>query len=151
MADIHKSGNWSFVEPPFKDGDVVEGGNYSQLLPDTEICKTVKRLTIMGGNFTNCKLQPGWKVTGGNWTQIDRCSHLHPEWIERGLPKCRANCMHRSPSPDTAELDEPEVSRRMRKSEPLPGLSSEIVVDKYGIDQIRRTVQEYVYRETARG
>ena len=64
-------GNWSWREPELKDGDVVTGGNFSQARPGTVICKDVKDLTILGGNFTNCVAQPTWIVKGGNWNQVD--------------------------------------------------------------------------------
>ena len=94
MATI-TSGNWSFKEPPFLDGDVVEGGNCSQLIPDTEICSAITDLTINGGNFVNCKPQPGWVINGGNWCQKSFCSHEHPELIAKGLPECAEDCVHR--------------------------------------------------------
>src|SRR3989304_5820059 len=92
---IITQGNWSFQEPPLKDGDIIEGGNYTQLLPDSEICKDVKDLIIKGGNFVNCKPQPTWKITGGNWCQKSFCSHEHPGWVKDGLPICPENCAHR--------------------------------------------------------
>jgi hypothetical protein len=64
-------GNWSWREPELKDGDVVTGGNFSQAMPGTVICKDVEDLTILGGNFTNCVAQPSWIVRGGNWNQVD--------------------------------------------------------------------------------
>ena len=64
-------GNWSWREPELQDGDVVTGGNFSQERPGTVICKDVKDLTILGGNFTNCVAQPTWIVKGGNWNQVD--------------------------------------------------------------------------------
>lgn len=63
--------NWSLREPPFQDGDVVSDGNFSQDHPGTEICKSIKELTILGGNFTNCVAQPTWTINGGNWSQVD--------------------------------------------------------------------------------
>lgn len=92
---VWKSGNSHFKEPPFKDGDVVEGGNWSQLIPGTQISKDIKNLTIRGGNFVNCIPQPTWIVEGGNWCQKGRCSHQHPNWIRHGLPICAEDCAHR--------------------------------------------------------
>ena len=87
--------NYSFQDPiaDFKNGDVITAGNFTQLIPETEIMKGLT-LTISGGNFTNVKQQPEWTVTGGNWTQISRCSHLHPEWIAVGLSECANECQH---------------------------------------------------------
>lgn len=87
--------NYSFRDPgdDIKGGDVIEGGNFSQLIPGTEILKW-KTLTINGGNWTNVKQDPAWTVNGGNWTQVSRCSHLHPEWVAKGLDECETECEH---------------------------------------------------------
>ena len=69
--NIITCGNWSFREPELQDGDIVKGGNFSQAHPGTVICKDVKALTILGGNFVNCVAQPTWDVRGGNWGQVD--------------------------------------------------------------------------------
>ena len=94
MAEIAK-GNWSFRDPgdEIPDGSVIVGGNFRQLVPDTVILAG-KRLTIRGGNWINVKPDPNWtvEVKGGNWAQISCCSHLHPEWIKRGLPECPEDC-----------------------------------------------------------
>ncbi len=144
---IHTSGNYSFQDPPFKDGDTVTGGNYRMFVPETEICKGVKNLTITGGNFTNIKPQPTWTVTGGRWCQISRCSHLHPEWVELGLPECPANCEHRTAEKVVRELDENEVRRRKQQARPLDGYAATKVRSADGVDVIRHTVVEYVYSE----
>ena len=87
--------NYSFTDPSDKieDGAVIDSGNFTQLVPGTEILKG-KKLTINGGNWTNVKKQPEWTVNGGNWTQVSRCSHLHPQLIEQGLTPCQENCSH---------------------------------------------------------
>jgi len=87
--------NYSFTDPgdAIQDGAVIDSGNFSQLVPGTEIMKG-KTLTINGGNFTNVQVQPEWTVNGGNWTQVSRCAHLHPDWIVRGLPECVTECSH---------------------------------------------------------
>ena len=41
-------GNWSWREPPLKDGDIIKGGNFSQSVPGTEICKDNITLMEMG-------------------------------------------------------------------------------------------------------
>ena len=144
---IHTSGNYSFRDPPFKDGDTVTGGNYAQLAPGTEICRGVKDLTITGGNFTNCKAQPSWDVRGGNWTQVSRCSHVHPAWVAKGLAECPADCKHRSPAPVVRTLDEDEVRRRKQGDVALPDLASEQVADQDGVPVLKHTVREYVYAD----
>jgi len=91
---IHKRGNYSFKQPPFQEGDTITGGNYQQLIPNTEICADIENLTISGGNWINCKKKPTWIITGGNWAKISRCSNLHPEWIQFGLDECSTTCSH---------------------------------------------------------
>jgi hypothetical protein len=86
--------NYSFQDPDLPDGTVINGGNFTQFLPNTEIM-VGKTLTINGGNFVNVKKQPTWTINGGNWTQIDRCSHLNPKLIALGLPVCAADCKHK--------------------------------------------------------
>ena len=144
---VHKSGNYSFREPPFKEGDTVTGGNYMQLAPGTDICAGMKNLTITGGNFVNCAKQPTWDVKGGNWCQVSRCSHKHPEWVAKGLPKCVADCQHRSAAPEVVELSYEEVSQRKKNAEPLPGYISQKVLNKDDVDVLKYTVTEYVYRD----
>ena len=144
---IYARGNYSLKEPPFQDGDTITGGNCSQLLPGTEICKDIKNLTITGGNFTNCKRQISWTVTGGNWAQFERCSNINPELVELGFPECEADCNHRSPTKILREVTEDEVRERKRNNDLLTSLTSEIVTDKYGIETLKRTVLEYEYKE----
>ena len=33
-------------------------------------------------------------MNGGNWTQISRCWHEHPEWEQYGLDEELENCDH---------------------------------------------------------
>lgn len=88
--------NYFFTDPidDFENGDVINNGNFSQLHPGTEIL-VGKTLVINGGNWINVKAQPEWVIDGGNWAQIDRCSHLHPEFVEKhGLVECVTECKH---------------------------------------------------------
>lgn len=91
MSDILR-GNWSHRDPgdAIPDGSVIRGGNFSQLLPDTAIL-VGKTLTIHSGNFVNVRKDPNWTIEGGNWTQVSRCYHLHPEWT---LPVEQDDCPH---------------------------------------------------------
>ena len=90
-----EGGNWSHRDPgdDIPDGSTINKGNFSQLQPDTAIM-TGKPLTINGGNWVNVQADPAWTINGGNWAQISRCSHLHPEWISKGLSECPDNCNH---------------------------------------------------------
>lgn len=95
MATIIK-GNWSFRDPgdAIPDGSTIENGNFVQVVPDTEILAG-KVLVINGGNWCNVRKDPNWTINGGNWTKANRCSHLHPNMVARGvLPECPENCPH---------------------------------------------------------
>jgi len=94
MSTIQR-GNWSFKDPgdDIPDGSIIDGGNFSQLVPDTPIL-VGKTLTINGGNWVNVRRDDAWTVNGGNWCQLERCSNLHPEWVAKGLTECAENCSH---------------------------------------------------------
>ena len=90
-----RSGNFSFnTEPECSDGDTFEDFNLSQLTPGTEICKGKENLTFKNGNLTNCTVPEGSTIIGCNESQISFCSHLHPEWIAKGLLECADECSH---------------------------------------------------------
>jgi hypothetical protein len=98
--------NYSFKDPKdsFKDGDIISAGNFTQAIPDTPIMVGIK-LTIRGGNFTNVRKDPAWKIEGGNFTQVDRCSHLNPKMAAVNLiPVCADNCKHMTGS-DEIQVD----------------------------------------------
>lgn len=85
-----------FVDPgdDIQDGAVIVSGcNFMQLRPDTPIMVD-KLLIIEGGNFTNVRRDDAWVVQGGNWTQVNFCTHLHPGFIALGLDKCVDDCDH---------------------------------------------------------
>lgn len=84
--------NYSFKDPKDVSGTITSG-NFTQLHPDTPIM-VGKKLTILGGNFTNVRKDPAWEVNGGLWMQVSRCSHLHPELVPLGLPVCPPQCEH---------------------------------------------------------
>jgi hypothetical protein len=144
--------NFSFKDPPFKDGDVIEGGNYTQLVPHTLICEGVKNLTINGGNFVNCKPQPGWILNGGNWCQVEYCSHERPDLIIEGLDLCVENCKHRSAEKVERDVDEAEYRKKKleAKDAELPitdgDLSVEKAADVDGVTVQVFKVSEYEYK-----
>lgn len=96
--------NYSFQDPDIPDGSTIDGGNFSQLEPDTEIMKG-KTLTINGGNFCNVKLQPEWTINGGLWINKSFCSHENPRWVDYGLAECETECSHMV-SKDEVYVDE---------------------------------------------
>lgn len=94
MSKTISSGNWSFRQPPLEEGDTVQSGNFSQLLPHTPVAAGIANLTIKGGNWTNVQAKASWTIQGGTWRHISFCSHLHPDWVQSGLPVCVDNCVH---------------------------------------------------------
>lgn len=116
---IYTEGNFSFSQPPFSDGDTVEGGNYTQLLPDTEICVGVENVTVRGGNFVNCKPPASWTLLGGNWCQISFCSHVRPDLVKHGLPVHAEDCEHRkSPTKSWEPIEEDEYRELYKAQDP---------------------------------
>lgn len=85
--------NYSFQDPDLPDGSVIESGNFTQLIPETEIM-VGNQLIINGGNFVNVKQQPEWIINGGNWRNLAFCSHLHAHLVSHGLPPCAIECSH---------------------------------------------------------
>lgn len=151
MADI-KSGNWSFRDPgkDIPDGSVIYGGNFSQLAPGTVILAG-KKLTIRGGNWVNVKRDPLWIVEGGNWAQISRCSHVHPEWVARGLSPCAEDCEHRvGDEKQWVDIDEGEY-RETRNSLDVnrPAVKTIDTTDADGIVSQRLQKQVYIYTDRA--
>ena len=95
--------NYSYQDPDIPNGTVIEQGNFTQLLPETEIM-VGKTLTINDGNFTNVKRQPEWTVNGGTWFQVDGCTNLDPRLITLGQTPCEENCRHVVDT-DTLDVD----------------------------------------------
>ena len=148
MATI-KHGNWSFKEPgnDVPDGSTIEGGNFSQLVPGTIILKG-KKLTINGGNFVNVKRDPVWTIKGGNWTQVSRCSHLHPEWIAHGLEECPVDCEHRSATKEWQEANDPDEYRKETSALSIADKEIQNHTDADGIVTQTLKYRKYVYRDT---
>ena len=146
---VIRQGNFCFREPPFENGDVVEGGNYSQLQPDTEICAGVINLTINGGNFVNCKPQPSWVLNGGNWAQKEFCSHGHPEWEKWGMVQCKPDCAHRSAAKEWVQVEEEEFKRLTDAAlEPsTPPVRDTKTADSYGIETQVLEKEVYLYED----
>ena len=154
MAEI-KSGNWSFKDPEVtddrtgahvSDGDTILGGNFSQHTPGTEIMKGYKTLTVRGGNFVNVTPQPGWKIEGGNWHQVSRCSHTHPEWVAKGLPECPADCQHRSTEMEWIEIPVEEF-REAKKALAAKDILIAEAVDLDGVKTQKFKKRVFTYKD----
>ena len=152
---IHTEGNFSFANPPFSAGDTVEGGNYTQLLPDTEICVGVEGVVVTGGNFVNCKPPASWTLNGGNWCQISFCSHVRPDLVKHGLPVDGEDCEHRkNPTKTWEEIDEDEYRELYNsEEEDAPKVRIDEVKDddKVTISTFRKEVFVYESKVTKNG
>ena len=148
MPDI-LHGSWSFTDPgdDVPDGSVIRGGNCEQLVPDTPIL-VGKKLTIYGGKFVNVRKDPNWTILGGNWTQVPRCSHKHPEWIERGLQVCADDCGHRSKEKRWQVVDVEEF-RKARRTLDVQDVEIDNEVDGDGVHKQTFRRRIYTYREVA--
>jgi len=91
---LYRLKQYSFTDPDCSDGDTFEQCNLSQLVPGTEICEGKIGLTFRQCNLVNCLVPVGSIIERCNTTQVSRCSHLHPEWVERGLAECAVDCSH---------------------------------------------------------
>lgn len=146
---IIRQGNFCFREPPFEEGDVIKGCNCSQLVPNTAICAHILKLTIDGGNFVNCKPQPTWIVTGGNWAQKSMCSHEHAEWERWGMAQCAEDCSHRSAAKEWVEVDEEEF-HELKHAALEPSTPKHKIVeaeDSHGVKTQTFEKEVYVYED----
>ena len=153
MATI-THGNWSFQDPEFEDdrtgthvsdGDTIEGGNFSQHTPGTEIMKGYASLTIQGGNWTNVKPQPGWTKRGG-YPQMERCSHVHPGWVTHGLTVCKDDCAHRRAVKEWTEVNVDEF-REAKASMSANHVKIEEQPDADGVRDPRYLKRVYTYAD----
>ncbi len=88
------AGNARFRQPPCEDGQEVREWNLTQLLPHTPIGAGVTGLRFVGCNLLNCEVPEDAEVVDCLTIQKSFCSHLHPEWVELGLPECGEDCEH---------------------------------------------------------
>jgi hypothetical protein len=77
-----------------KDGTAFEGCNFFQCVPGTKILEGVSGLVFRDCNLINCSVPKDAIVDGCNVSQVSFCSHLHPEYVQAGLPECQENCAH---------------------------------------------------------
>jgi len=87
--------------PKAETGQVFEMLNFMQAVPNTEIFQGVEGLVFKKCNLVNCKLPEDAKVEDCLHIQKSFCSHVHPKWVEKGLPECSDNCEHLT---DTDEI-----------------------------------------------
>jgi len=91
---VHTNRNFSGQTPPCQDGDEFVSCNLSQYVPASDIFAGRTGMTFRRCNLVNVLIPDGCTVESCNTTQVSRCSWLHPEWVERGLPECQEDCSH---------------------------------------------------------
>ncbi len=70
------------------NGDTVEGHNFTQKYPHTDIGAGVTGLKFKNCNLVNCDIPADATVESCNTTQISRCG-----WLNDGY-ECAVNCEH---------------------------------------------------------
>ncbi len=96
--------NARFGQPQFTIGQEVREWNLTQILPHTPIGVGVAGLRFVSCNLLNCDVPEDATVESCLTVQKSFCSHLHPEWVEKGLPECPEDCEHVE-SVDEIEID----------------------------------------------
>ena len=77
-------------ECKFKNGMVLEGHNFTQIIPHTKIAEGYTGLTFKNCNPCNCDVPSDAKVIDCLHVHISRCSHIHED-----LPyTCDTECEH---------------------------------------------------------
>ena len=96
--------NFSFqTDIDFEDGSVINKANFTQANPNTVLTNLVgKNITFENCNMGNVNIDANWTIIGGGQIQIDRCTNLNPDYIDRGVVECVENCSHVI---DTDEID----------------------------------------------
>lgn len=150
---IHKKRNFSLAQPPCEAGDTFEACNLTQLRPDTEICGGLSGLTFRRCNLVNCKPPPDAAIEECNTAQISFCSHLHPEWMDKGLPACAVDCQHRQGATKRWVLiHEPELREIKQTVDPKkPKLRITNTADADGVIDQRFEKEVWVYADARVG
>lgn len=88
--------NYSFSMlpiPEVENGHTFEGDNFIQLYPHTAILVGVTGLKFIKCNLTNCDI-PADATHDTAKGQVSFCSHVHPNWVAKGLTECTQDCEH---------------------------------------------------------
>ena len=98
--------NYKFVSLPDVPNDsVFERSNFMRGVPHTSIFSGKTGLVFRNCNLTNCELPVGTITEDCLKTHVSFCSHLHPEWLEKGyILECASDCTHRTVV-DTVTID----------------------------------------------
>lgn len=89
MSKIIRKQNYSFEQPQFQDGDILDECNCSQKAPHTPF--GTANMQYVECNLVNCDIDPSATVFDCNTVQIDHCYWLHPDME---LPVEPENCRH---------------------------------------------------------
>jgi len=92
---IHTRKSFCFSDPAgVENGDTFVECNLEQLEPNTAILAGKTGLTFQRCRLINCVLPGDAVVEGGNSSQIDFCTNLHPGRVAKGQEACVENCVH---------------------------------------------------------
>jgi len=90
--------NYAFTKnialPSVTNNHVFDGCNFSQAEPNTIIFAGVSGLTFRRCNLSNCQLPADAIIEDCLRIQKSFCSHIHPRWVDKGLPECDEDCSH---------------------------------------------------------
>jgi hypothetical protein len=101
---------FAFTDPEgASNGDEFVECNLEQLEPDTAILSGKTGLTFTRCRLVNCSLPGDAVITGGIHPQIDFCTNLHPERINKGQTPCAENCSHVVDADEIYEGDPPTL------------------------------------------
>jgi len=148
---IYSGVNWSFMQPPLAEGDVLENCNLAQLRPDTSLAATIQDLTFLNCNCVNVRPQRNWLIVGGNWCQKTFCTNEHPELIARGLKACGEDCAHRlGDQKIPVEISEKEYRelQALQGQMGVPVVSVNTLTDAAGVAIQTFTKAAYPYKST---
>ena len=146
--------NFSHREPVgVSDGDSLDRCNISQLVPHTAVCAGITGLTFSRCNLANCQPPADSVVERCNTAQISRCSHEHPQWVEKGLAPCKEDCEHRQgATKQWVTIDEDEYREHFASIAPdKPAVRISKTVDAANVTQQTFEKEVFVYGDVRVG
>jgi hypothetical protein len=91
----HARKRFCFTDPEgIENGDVFVSCNFEQLEPNTSILAGKTGLEFHECRLVNCSLPGDAVIVNGNTRQVDFCTNLHPNRVDKGQTACPENCTH---------------------------------------------------------
>lgn len=145
--------NYSYIQPKFVDSQIIRDSNLTQAKPNTLIGIGIMDLTFIDCNLVNCKVPDSATTIGCNNTQVDRCTHLYPEMVERSLLESEPeDCRHRQGTKKQwVKIESGETEFIALKDKQLEPSTQEVrvvkTIDSYGITHQLFEQKVYVYKD----